>query len=126
MTERFEKWLNERKRGSVQQYVEELEKENAELKSIAEFQQSSNMKRHFEIQKLEKENEELKHNKKTVAHLADCLEEKMKERIEELEQQIEKMKCCEICNHNRGGCSYHHNWTKECLENKHKYFELKE
>ena len=68
MTERFEKWLNERKRGSVQQYVEELEKENAELKSIAEFQQSSNMKRHFEIQKLEKENEELKHNKKTVAH----------------------------------------------------------
>ena len=42
------------------------------------------------------------------------------------EQQREKMKCCEICNHNRGGCSYHHNWTKECLENKHKYLELKE
>ena len=46
--------------------------------------------------------------------------------IAELKAQIEKMKCCEICNHNRGGCSYHHNWTKECLENKHKYFELKE
>ena len=42
------------------------------------------------------------------------------------EQQIEKMKCCEICNHNKGGCSYHQNWTKECLENNHKYFELKE
>ena len=39
---------------------EQLEKENAKLKSIAEFQQSSNMKRHFEIKKLEKENAELK------------------------------------------------------------------
>lgn len=44
----------------------------------------------------------------------------------ELKEQIEKMKCCAICNHNKGGCSYHHNWTKDCLENNHKYFELKE
>ena len=40
--------------------VAELEKENAKLKSVAEFQQSSNMKRHFEIQELKKENAELK------------------------------------------------------------------
>ena len=32
--------------------IAELEKENAELKSIAEFQQSSNMSRHFENKKL--------------------------------------------------------------------------
>jgi alanyl-tRNA synthetase len=32
--------------------VEELEKENAELKKVAEFQQSSNMSRHFENKKL--------------------------------------------------------------------------
>ena len=31
---------------------EELEKENAELRKIAEFQQSSNMSRHFENKKL--------------------------------------------------------------------------
>lgn len=31
MTERFEKWFNERESGSVKQYVEELEKENNRL-----------------------------------------------------------------------------------------------
>lgn len=40
--------------------ITDLEKENTKLKSVAEFQQSSNMKRHFEIQKLVKENTELK------------------------------------------------------------------
>ena len=40
--------------------IPDLEEENAKLKSIAEFQQSSNMKRHFEIQDLEKKNAELK------------------------------------------------------------------
>ena len=39
--------------------IPDLEKENAELKSIAQFQQSSNMKRHFEIQELEKKNKKL-------------------------------------------------------------------
>lgn len=38
-----------------------------------------------------KENAELKHNKKTVVHLADCLEEKMKERIEELETRCTEL-----------------------------------
>lgn len=35
--------------------------------------------------------EELKHNKKTVVHLSDCLEEKMKERIEELETRCTEL-----------------------------------
>ena len=38
-----------------------------------------------------KENAELKRNKKTVVHLADCLEEKMKERIEELETRCNEL-----------------------------------
>ena len=33
-------------------HIAELEKENAELKKVAEFQQSSNMSRHFENKKL--------------------------------------------------------------------------
>ena len=92
------------------------------------------LKARYEKQKeinkeLVEENEQLKtraekaeaFNKQWEAVNDDLLEEN-----EQLKAQIEKMKCCEICNHNRGGCSYHHNWTKECLENKHKYFELKE
>lgn len=54
--------------------IADLEKENTELKSIAEFQQSSNMKRYFEIQELKKENaelkEELKDANEKVVHLA--------------------------------------------------------
>ena len=53
-------------------------------------------------------------------------DEQLRQTIKELKAQIEEMKCCEICKHNRDGCSYHHNWTKKCLENNHKYFELKE
>jgi len=34
------------------QYIKELKEENAELKKVAEFQQSSNMSRHFENKKL--------------------------------------------------------------------------
>ena len=44
---------------SYKDYIKELEQENAELKSVAQFQQSSNMKRHFEIQELEKKNKKL-------------------------------------------------------------------
>ena len=51
--------------------IADLEKENAELKSIAGFQQSSNMKRHFEIQKLEKENAGLKAGKPQWHYLED-------------------------------------------------------
>lgn len=40
--------------------IQELKKENAELRNIAEFQQSSNMNRYFENKKLKDENTELK------------------------------------------------------------------
>ena len=63
----------------------QLRKENAELKKRL-------VSARAEFQRQYKENEELKHNKKTVAHLADCLEEKMKERIEELEQENAELK----------------------------------
>ena len=69
--------------------------------------------RDVKIMELEKENAELKHNKKTVVHLADCLEEKMKERIEELEQQIEKMKCCENCQHFKNEEDVEYCWNCE-------------
>ena len=48
-------------------------------------------------------------------------------RIAELEEQIEKMKRCKICNHFRGGsCSYHSLWVKDCKANGKKLFELRE
>ena len=90
--------------------IEELEKENQDLrdnydqfKAVAEpeierLRESNSYMfdtialKSQQIEKLEKENAELKHNKNTVVHLADCFEEKMKERIEELKQQIEQMK----------------------------------
>ena len=56
--------------------IAELRKENENLASIAEHQQSSNMKRYFEIEELKKENAELK-------------------------AKIEKMKCCANCKHSR-------------------------
>ena len=46
MTEEELKWEE------LEERIKELEKENAELKSIAEFQQSSNMNTHFENKKL--------------------------------------------------------------------------
>lgn len=45
------------------------------------------------IKELEKENTELKHNKKTVAHLADCLEEKQEEQLAQAKQHIDKLLC---------------------------------
>lgn len=70
-------------------------------------------------------NEATKELQKDLDHKKIAIKTRNK-RIDELEKQIEKMKCCAICKHNKGGCSYHHNWTKDCLENNHKYFELKE
>ena len=83
----------------AEEYIKSLEKENAELKNklTEKVTLESLDVVSAKMNDLEKENAELKHNKKTVVHLADCLEEKMKERIEELEQQIEKMKCCANC-----------------------------
>lgn len=56
--------------------IAELEKENEQLKSIAQFQQSSNMKRHFEIQELEKKNK--------------GLEEELKKWKDEWQEQVQK------------------------------------
>ena len=53
------KWMNspcrttrEEARTNLFKIINDLEKENAELRKIAEFQQSSNMSRHFENKKL--------------------------------------------------------------------------
>lgn len=127
--------------------IKELEQELTVEKD--QHQEEINLHLHAEeyIESLEKENAELKHNKKTVAHLADCLEEKMKERIEELERlnsnqaeslrvtmleeekkgkriaelekQIEKMKCCFNCKHSR--TEYEH-----CRTDKYEKWEIKE
>ena len=83
-----------------------------------------------QIRALQKQNgeltDELKALRESVKNYgAGCYENGLRNGKRKLEQQIEKMKCCEICSHNRGGCSYHHNWTKDCLENNHKYFELR-
>ena len=67
--------------------TKELQEENKNLESVAEYQQSSNMKRYFEI--------------------------------EELEKQIEKMKCCFNCKHSR--TEYEH-----CRTDKHEKWELAE
>ena len=56
------------------------------------------------------------------------LKKKYKKQIAELEEQIEKMKRCEICKHQSSisGCSYHSISVKDCKENGMKLFELKE
>lgn len=64
--------------------IKELEKACEETQELLDKQIEATYK-------LDKENAELKHNKKTVVHLADCLEEKMKERIEELETRCTEL-----------------------------------
>lgn len=122
----------------------ELENKIADIKANCDLAIEG---RDIKIMELEKENAELKHNKKTVVHLADCLEEKMKERIEELEQQIEhltkevndlenmkatlesriadlteqieQMKCCEICAY--GGNDFGVCYSNKPCKNKNKW-----
>ena len=86
--------------------------------------------RDVKIMELEKENAELKTQNEW---LEDCKSElaeflgKANDRIAGLEQQIEKMKRCEICKHFRWNCcSYEIRISKDCLENGMKHFELKE
>ena len=57
--------------------IAELEKENAELRNTAEFQQSSNMNRYFENKKLKDENTGLKEK---VSYLEDNLRVARKDR----------------------------------------------
>ena len=79
--------------GAATKRTIELEKENEQLKSAAEFQQSSNMKRHFEIQELKKENAELKaeiendRDLPTVAYMHGAEKQKKKD-----EKQLTKAK----------------------------------
>lgn len=73
--------------------IAELEQENAELKNklTEKVTLESLDVVSAKMNDLEKENSELKRNKKTVVHLAGCLEEKMKERIEELETRCNEL-----------------------------------
>lgn len=53
--------------------------------------------------------------------------EPREKRIAELEQQIEKMKRCEICKHYRWNCCANEiRFIKDCIHNKMKHFELRE
>lgn len=64
---------------------------------------------------------------KTVRVYNQAYVDKQQKRIEELEAQIEKMKCCEMCRHHKwGNCNYHSLWVNDCKENGMKLFELKE
>lgn len=59
----------------------------------------------------------------------DCCENwvSYKDYITELEQQIEKMKRCEICKeYTSGSCNYHSYSQQVCKENGMKLFKLKE
>ena len=56
--------------------IAELEKENAELRNIAEFQQSSNMNRYFENKKLKDENTRLKEKISILLSCKNCPENK--------------------------------------------------
>lgn len=85
--------------GFATEVTKELKEENNKLLDVINNQD-------VKIADLEKENAELKHNKKTVVHLADCLEEKMKDKIAELEkkvkyyeQQLSAMEkgVCDVC-----------------------------
>ena len=132
--------------------IMELEKENAELKNklTEKVTLESLDVVSAKMNDLEKENAELKHNKKTVVHLADCLEEKMKERIEALEkeiaelkihhkkvcevltdthrdlgEQIEKMKCCENCKHHYKA-EDNDTYCYKCIVDEISLWELKE
>ena len=71
--------------------AERVLKENTELKSELTKKADTNHSLVEQMAKLEEKNAELKHNKETVVHLAECLEEKMKERIEELETRCTEL-----------------------------------
>ena len=46
-------------------------------------------------------------------------------KIKELETQIEKMRCCQICKHYQWeSCNYHSLSAKDCKANNHRLFEL--
>ena len=72
----------------------QLRKENEQLKATAEFQQSSNMKRHFEIQELEKENAELKEKINILENcdrLGDTITEAYKEQLAQAKELLQNL-----------------------------------
>ena len=76
-----------------------LEKENAEqqlkIVKLQDYLDRDRDEKDKKIKNLEKENAELKHNKKTVVHLAECLEEKQKERLAQAIKIIKGLlPCC--------------------------------
>ena len=85
---------------TLQEHIEKLEKENAELKGELELWESGGCR---------------------VTNLDKCGV------VQDLKEQIEEMKRCEICKHFRWNCcSYEISITKDCIQNKMKHFELKE
>lgn len=96
-----------------------LKKENEQLKDqIADIKANCDLAiegRDVKIADLEKENKTLE----------GCLLAEQEHTLM-LEQQIEKMKRCEICKHNGIKTCQYDNGIKDCLENGRKLFELKE
>jgi hypothetical protein len=72
--------------------AKELEKENAQLKSIAQFQQSSNMKRHFEIQELEKKNKKLESDFRICEQNADTYYDQLTKAKDHIKKLLDCLK----------------------------------
>ena len=107
--------------------IADLEKENARLKEINTHTLSrlnlDNGELIIENEKLKKENAELKDDNKACKFamaMSEKAEKAKDKKIEELEAQIEKMKCCGNCNKMFCGPED----KKECGYN-YKYWELR-
>ena len=88
--------------------VAELEEAKANLEYLLEGRDN-------EIDELKKENKNLAQNLEDT----EICENGWKNRVKELEAQIEKLKCCTNCKHSR--TEYEH-----CKTNKHEKWEIKE
>ena len=121
---------------NLKQYRDKVELENkiADIKANCDLAIEG---RDIKIKELEKENAELKRQRNNceeqfqnkVEEVGIEIEKRLlaEERCKKLEQQIEKMKRCEICKHFRWNCcSCEIRISKDCLENGMKHFELKE
>lgn len=84
---------------------EQLEKENTELKDKLDNWVKCAELRLANWQKYEKENAELKRNKKTVVHLAECLEEKQKDQLAQAKEIIKELVRVEYADFTNGDYS---------------------
>ena len=106
--------------GMLNSKVTELENKIADIKANCDLAIEG---REVKIKELELELtvEKDLHQEETNLHLH------AEDYIKSLEQQIEKMKRCEICKHYLWNhCSYEINISEDCIQNKLKHFELKE